>query len=114
MPNYTLNHVHHEAVDVHAAVDWYKKLFGATNDPPFERGGATWVPVHIGAVQITVTDREFAPMELGRYQGYDHIALVSDDFDQTLADIAELGVEIWMGPVTLDDGRPHRLHQRPG
>ena len=22
----------------------------------------------------------------------------------TLADIAELGVEIWMGPVTLDDG----------
>ena len=77
MPNYTLNHVHHEAVDVHAAVDWYKKLFGATSDPPFERGGATWVPVHIGAVQITVTDREFAPMELGRYQGYDHIALVS-------------------------------------
>ena len=104
MPNYTLNHVHHEAVDVHAAVDWYKKLFGATNDPPFERGGATWVPVHIGAVQITVTDREFAPMELGRYQGYDHLALVSDDFDQTLADIAEHGVEIWMGPVTLDDG----------
>ena len=68
MPNYTFNHIHHEAVDVHAAVDWYKKLFGATNDPPFERGGATWVPVHIGAVQITVTDREFAPMELGRYQ----------------------------------------------
>ena len=114
MPNYTFNHIHHEAVDVHAAAAWYKKLFGATNDPPFERGGATWVPVHIGAVQITVTDREFAPMELGRYQGYDHLALVSDDFDQTLADIAEHGVEIWMGPVTLADGNRIVLYQRPG
>ena len=61
-------------------------------------------PVHIGAVQITVTDREFAPMELGRYQGYDHIALVSDDFDQTLADIASKASRSGWGPVTLDDG----------
>ena len=44
------------------------------------------------------------PDGIGRYQGYDHLALASDDFDQTLADIAEHNVEIWMGPVTLDDG----------
>ena len=68
------------------------------------RGGATWVPVHIGAVQITVTDREFADMELGRYQGYDHFALTTDDFDATLADIERLGVSIWMGPVELENG----------
>jgi predicted enzyme related to lactoylglutathione lyase len=104
MPNYTFNHVHHETKDVDEAVAWYKKLFNATSDAPFERGGATWVPVHIGATQITVTDREFTDMDLGRYQGYDHFALNTDDFDQTLADIEQQGVEIWMGPVALENG----------
>jgi catechol 2,3-dioxygenase-like lactoylglutathione lyase family enzyme len=104
MPNYTFNHVHHETKDVDEAVAWYKKLFNATSDAPFERGGATWVPVHIGATQITVTDREFTDMDLGRYQGYDHFALNTDDFDQTLADIDQQGVEIWMGPVALENG----------
>ena len=104
MPNYTFNHVHHETKDVDEAVAWYKKLFKATSDAPFERGGATWVPVHIGATQITVTDREFTDMDLGRYQGYDHFALNTDDFDQTLADIEQQGVEIWMGPVALENG----------
>ena len=104
MPNYTFNHIHHETKDVDEAVAWYKKLFNATSDAPFERGGATWVPVHIGATQITVTDREFTDMDLGRYQGYDHFALNTDDFDQTLADIEQQGVEIWMGPVALENG----------
>ena len=104
MPTYTFNHVHHETKDVDEAVAWYKKLFNATSDVPFERGGATWVPVHIGATQITVTDREFTDMDLGRYQGYDHFALNTDDFDQTLADIEQQGVEIWMGPVALENG----------
>ena len=66
MPTYTFNHIHHETKDVDGAVAWYKKLFNAASDEPFERGGATWVPVHIGATQITVTDREFTDMELGR------------------------------------------------
>ena len=60
--------------------------------------------MHIGATQITVTDREFTDMDLGRYQGYDHFALNTDDFDQSLADIEAQGVEIWMGPVTLENG----------
>ena len=104
MPNYTFNHIHHETKNVAEAVAWYKKLFKATSDEPFERGGATWVPVHIGATQITVTDREFTDMDLDRYQGYDHLALNTDDFDQTLADIEEQGVDIWMGPVELENG----------
>ena len=104
MPTYTFNHIHHETKDVDNAVNWYIKLFNATSDDPFERGGATWVPVHIGATQITVTDREFTDMDLGRYQGYDHLALNTDDFDQTLADIETQGVEIWMGPVELENG----------
>ena len=43
-------------------------------------------------------------MELGRYQGYDHVALNTDDFDQTLADIEAHGVDIWMGAVELENG----------
>lgn len=104
MPNYTFNHIHHETKSVDETVAWYKKFFNATSDAPFERGGATWVQVYIGSVQITVTDRDFANMELGRYQGFDHFALVTDDFDATLAEIERHGVSIWMGPVQLENG----------
>jgi len=105
MPSYTLNHIHHETKNVDVAVNFYKDFFGATAEDPFERGGATWVFVHIGEIQITVTDREFSDMELGRYQGYDHIALTTDDFDATLADIESKGINIWFGPLQLDDGQ---------
>ena len=104
MPNYAFNHVHHETKDVDGAVAFYQDLFGATADAPFERGGATWVQVHIGNTQVTVTDRDFSDMELGRYQGLDHFALTTDDFDATLAAIEAKGVSIWMGPVQLENG----------
>jgi predicted enzyme related to lactoylglutathione lyase len=103
MPNYTFDHVHHETTDTSAAVDFYKRVLGATAGEPFARGDATWVEVHIGSVQITVTDREFTPMELGRYQGLDHFALVTDDFDATLAHMEQEGVHIWFGPVQIPD-----------
>ena len=104
MPNYTFNHVHHETKNVEETVAWYKQVFQATADAPFERGGATWVQVYIGSVQVTVTDRDFSDMELGRYQGLDHFALTSDDFNATLADIERHGVSVWMGPVELENG----------
>jgi catechol 2,3-dioxygenase-like lactoylglutathione lyase family enzyme len=59
--------------------------------------------VHIGPVQVTVTDREFAPMELHRYQGLDHFALTTDDFEATLAHLEKEGVHLWFGPVTVPD-----------
>ena len=105
MPNYTFQHVHHEAEDVQAAVDFYRRAFEATPGEPVERGGATWVEVRIGDVQITVTDREFSPMELGRYQGLDHFALTSDDFDATMARLEETSTDIWFGPVQLESGQ---------
>ena len=30
MPNYTFDHLHHETTDVTAAVDFYKRVLGAT------------------------------------------------------------------------------------
>ncbi len=105
MTNYAFHHLHHETKDVDSAVEFYQKLFGATSEPPYERGGATWVHVHIGDVQVIITDREFADMELGRYQGYDHLALSTDDFAATLEAIEKNGISIWTGPLTLDSGQ---------
>ena len=105
MPNYTFQHIHHEATEVQAAVDFYQRVFDATADEPFERGGATWVAVHIGGVQVTVTDREFSEMDLGRYQGLDHFALTSDDFDATMARLEETDTAIWAGPLQLENGQ---------
>ena len=105
MPTYTLNHIHHEANDVHAAADWYKAMFDAAADEPFESGGATWLRVHIDEVTVTITDRECAAMQLHRYQGLDHFGLSTDDFDGTLARIEELGVDVWTGPLDSGDMR---------
>ena len=105
MPNYTFQHIHHEATEVQAAVDFYQRVFDATADEPFERGGATWVAVHIGGVQVTVTDREFSGMDLGRYQGLDHFALTTDDFDATMARLEETDTAVWAGPLQLENGQ---------
>ena len=106
MPAYSMNHVHHEAVDVHAAADWYVELFDATADEPFENGGATWIRVHIGDLTVTITDRTTTGPDLERILGYDHLGIDTDDFDTTLARIEALGVNIWAGPM---DGGSFRI-----
>lgn len=105
MPKYSLHHVHHETRDVTAAVAFYQNVFGAAAAAPYERAGATWVHVTLGDVQITVTNRPAADMPLGRYQGFDHIALATDDFDATLESIRKHGATIWTGPLTMDNGQ---------
>ena len=105
MPNYSIQHVHHETSDITGAVDFYKDFFGATAGEPFERGGADWVEVQLGNVQVTVTNRESSEVELVRLRGLDHFALTTDDFDATMADIESKGVNIWFGPVALENGK---------
>ena len=105
MPQYGFEHVHHETTDMDAAVAFYKRVFAAEAEPPFQRGGANWVFVHIGDAKVTLSDRPCQPMELARYQGYDHLALTTDDFDATMAHLEQEKVSIWAGPVTLDNGQ---------
>lgn len=105
MPNYLFNHIHHETKNVEETVAWYQDVFNATSDEPFQRGGANWVFVYIDKIQITVTDRDFTDMKLGRYQGIDHFALTSDDFDATLTHLDANNVSIWMGPTALENGQ---------
>jgi predicted enzyme related to lactoylglutathione lyase len=106
MPNYNMNHIHHEAADVKVAADWYIKLFDAKSDEPFEKGGATWQRVYIGDITVTITDRADSGPAVERFLGYDHLGIQSDDFDATLARIEECGVEIWTGPM---DGGGFRI-----
>lgn len=105
MPVYTFNHIHHETKDVPAAVDFYHRMFDATADEPVERGGNRWAFVRFANIQVTVTDRESRPTELGRLQGLDHFALTTDDFEGTLDRIRREGVPIWMGPLKQDNGQ---------
>ena len=106
MASYSMNHVHHGAVDVHAAANWYIKLFDAAADEPFEKDGATWQRVHFGGMTITITDRASSGPEVVRFLGYDHLGIDSDDFDGTLARIKECNVDIWAGPM---DGGGFRI-----
>ncbi len=99
MPTYSLNHVHHEAVDVQAAADWYAKLFDATADEPFEKDGATWLRVYFGGITVTITNRTSTGPKVERFLGYDHLGIDTDDFDGTLARIEKCGVDIWAGPM---------------
>ena len=99
MPDYMLNHIHQECADVQASADWYIKLFDATADDPFERGGANWIRVHIGSLTVTLTDRECVDTELARLKGYDHLGISTSDFDETMQRVEELGVEVWQGPM---------------
>ena len=105
MPSYAFQHIHHEAAEVQAAVGFYQRVFDAAAGEPFERGGATWVEVRIGDIQVTVTDRECSSMDLGRYQGLDHFALTSDDFDATMTRLEETGTAIWAGPLQAESGQ---------
>ncbi len=105
MPTYQLNHLHHETRDVDAAVAFYQKVFGASAEPPFERGGATWVKVHLGDVAVMVTNRPCSDNSLGRYQGLDHFAVTTDDFDTTIESVKKHGANLWAGPLKLDSGQ---------
>ena len=105
MPNYNIQHMHHETSDITATVEFYKDFFGASAGEPFQRGGADWVEVQVGNIQVTVTNRDSSDVELVRLKGLDHFALTTDDFDTTLADIESKGVNIWFGPVSLENGK---------
>lgn len=105
MPNYAFNHVHHEAEDVERAVEFYKKVFDAKVDPPVERGGALWAYAYIGDVRVVITNRQCARTKLERYQGLDHFALITDDFDATLKRIEDSGTNVWVPTFKQDTGR---------
>ncbi|HLV01498.1 MAG TPA: VOC family protein [Acidobacteriota bacterium] len=105
MPTFQFDHIHHETEDVETAIEFYKSVFGARADKPFERGGATWVNVQLGDFTIVVTNRAARSMSRERYQGFDHFAVQTDDFDGTLEMLEKKGILPWLGPLKLETGQ---------
>ena len=104
MTTYTLHHIHHEAADVDAAVAWYEKNFQATVEDRFENNGVQWARVNLGGALLNITDRAETQIELGRYQGLDHFAIHTSDFDATVATLKANGVHFWTEPMSPRPG----------
>ena len=104
MAQYRLHHIHHEAADVDAAVQFYTTNFQATLEERTERNGVQWARVALGDTLLNITDRATTPVELGRYQGLDHFAIHTSNFDETVATLKANAVHFWEGPVSPRPG----------
>ena len=104
MPDYQLHHIHHEAADVDAAVAWYEKNFAAVVEERFERDGVQWARVKLGDTLLNVTNRATNRVELDRYQGLDHFAIRTSDFEQTVTTLKSNGVHFWTEPMSPRPG----------
>ncbi len=104
MPDYQLHHIHHEAADVDATVAWYEKNFQAVLEDRFENNGVQWARVDLGGTLLNVTNRATTQVDLGRYQGLDHFALYTSDFDETVTTLKANGVHFWTEPMSPRPG----------
>ena len=98
MANYRLQHIHHESADVDATVQFYEKNFNGVLKERVERGGVQWARVDVGGVLINVTDRATKQYDLDLYQGLDHFALQTSDFDETITNLKANGVTFFSEP----------------
>jgi catechol 2,3-dioxygenase-like lactoylglutathione lyase family enzyme len=104
MPEYSLHHIHHEAADVDAAVQFYEKNFGAALEERTVRSGAQWARVRLGSTLLNISDRATTQLGLDRYQGLDHFAIQTSDFDSTIATLRANGVNFWSEPMSPRPG----------
>ncbi|MCH9674664.1 MAG: VOC family protein [Gammaproteobacteria bacterium] len=98
MANYTFHHVHHEASDVDKAVEFYQRNFDGVLQERNGKGGVQRAKMIVGGAMINITDRADTRVGLSRYQGLDHFAFRTDDFEATMARLRENGVNIWQEP----------------
>lgn len=104
MPDYSLHHIHHEAVDVDAAAQFYEKNFGGVVESRTVRNGEQWANVRLGGTLINISDRAKTQVGLTRYQGIDHFALNTSDFEATIATLKANGVHFWVEPMSPRPG----------
>lgn len=104
MPEYRLHHIHHEAADVDAAVQFYTKNFQAKIEDRFERNGVQWARVALGETLLNITDRATTALDLDRYQGLDHFAIHTSHFDETVNILKANGVNFWSEPMSPRPG----------
>ena len=104
MATFSLHHLHHETTNVDATVTFYQKNFGAELSERTERGGVQWATMKLGGAILNVTDRGVSDVDLGIYNGLDHFALRTDDFDGTIASLKANGVNFFTEPMSPKPG----------
>lgn len=98
MAEYHLHHIHHEAADVDAAAQFYEKNFQAVLEERTIRDGQQWARVNLAGTLINISDRATTQVALECYQGLDHFALRTSNFDETVAMLKANGVHFWIEP----------------
>jgi lactoylglutathione lyase len=98
MAEYHLHHIHHEAADVDAAAQFYEKNFQAVLEERTVRNGQQWARVNLAVTIINISDRATTRVPLESYQGLDHFALHTSNFDETVATLKANGVHFWVEP----------------
>jgi lactoylglutathione lyase len=104
MAEYHLHHIHHEAADVDTAAQFYEKNFQAVLEERTMRNGQQWARVNLAGTLINISDRATTQVALESYQGLDHFALRTSNFDETVATLKANGVHFWVEPMSPRPG----------
>jgi len=84
-----MNHVHLKTPDVTATVEFYKKNFGATYKADMNGG----VQLDLHGLQINITTK-MATQNHEQHYGIEHMALTTDDYVGTMAQMRANGVQV--------------------
>lgn len=107
MPTYRIEHVHHETSDVSATAQFYEDVLGAVpeHEPIVDENGVTWARLMLVGLRLVITDRQASAISKDRNQGFDHLAVVTDDFDGSVRHLRKQGVEFWLEPQQPAPGK---------
>jgi catechol 2,3-dioxygenase-like lactoylglutathione lyase family enzyme len=118
LPSGRLHHVGVVVQDLAASIAWYERHLGFVQASSYDFPGATVAFIERGELRIELFQTEGAkPMAGDREQpatnlkmgGINHFAIMVDGLDQTVADLAALGVEIVSAPRLVPDGSGDRF-----
>lgn len=96
----SLHHIHIKAKDPSRSAAWWADMFGATELPPYELRSAPFAPIELGGLTFSIS-RPF-PADAARtaepptapHYGLEHIGIVVQDLDATLARFEKQGLPV--------------------
>ncbi len=102
------DHIHHHAADPAGAIEWYKRIFGATEIERHDIRGGEAVRLDIGGVNIIVQQKQadavWAPAPASPRYGADHFCFRVDDIEEAGKVLLERGADIYDGPRSPREG----------
>jgi len=111
MPSYKLGHVHLNAHDLDAAIDYYQRMFGATLLAKSENlPGRFSATLDIQGLRIIISNKMYPldapalPASAQARWGLEHFALVADNFQEAIADLKAKGATFAIEPREFRPG----------